>query len=130
MVYRFGGYELDEDNFSLTNDGRRIPLEPKSIQVLLLMVESQGKLLEKSVILDAVWLLLSNPRESKITAILAQPHKNMLCSASRLPGSPPVSATTGAGIISLGQLPLDEGCHTRLSGVKTFYRFIGWTPMA
>jgi DNA-binding winged helix-turn-helix (wHTH) protein len=54
LVYLFDRYELDDESFCLTRGGQRMPLEPKSIQVLLLMVTSQGKLLEKSAILDAV----------------------------------------------------------------------------
>jgi DNA-binding winged helix-turn-helix (wHTH) protein len=55
LVYLFDGYELDDESFCLTKGGQRMPLEPKSIQVLLFMVTSPGKLLEKSAILDAVW---------------------------------------------------------------------------
>jgi eukaryotic-like serine/threonine-protein kinase len=55
LVYLFDGYELDDESFCLTKGGQRMPLEPKSIQVLLLMVTSQGKLLEKAAILDVVW---------------------------------------------------------------------------
>lgn len=55
MVYLFDGYELDDENFCLIKSGHRMPLEPKSVQVLLLMVTNPGKLLEKAAILDAVW---------------------------------------------------------------------------
>jgi DNA-binding winged helix-turn-helix (wHTH) protein/tetratricopeptide (TPR) repeat protein len=55
MVYLFESFELDEQSFCLTQDGVRVPLEPKSLRVLLLLVQSEGRLLEKDAILGAVW---------------------------------------------------------------------------
>ena len=55
MIYLFSLFELDEENFCLTKDGQRVPLEPKSLRVLLLLVKSEGRLLEKNAILEAVW---------------------------------------------------------------------------
>ncbi|HEY6376300.1 MAG TPA: winged helix-turn-helix domain-containing protein [Edaphobacter sp.] len=55
MVYVFQGYELDEENFTLSYLGQRLALEPKSLRVLLLLVARQGKLIEKDAILEAVW---------------------------------------------------------------------------
>lgn len=55
MIYLFSPFELDEENFCLTRDGQRVPLEPKSLRVLLLLVKSAGRLLEKNAILEAVW---------------------------------------------------------------------------
>jgi DNA-binding winged helix-turn-helix (wHTH) protein/tetratricopeptide (TPR) repeat protein/TolB-like protein len=55
MVYLFQGYELDEENFTLSYLGQRLALEPKSLRVLLLLVARRGKLIEKEAILEAVW---------------------------------------------------------------------------
>lgn len=55
MVYLFQGYELDEENFTLSYLGQRLALEPKSLRVLLLLVARRGKLIEKDDILEAVW---------------------------------------------------------------------------
>ena len=55
MIYLFSPFELDEENFCLTKDGQRVALEPKSLRVLLLLVKSEGRLLEKNAILEAVW---------------------------------------------------------------------------
>jgi DNA-binding winged helix-turn-helix (wHTH) protein/tetratricopeptide (TPR) repeat protein len=55
LIYFFGPFELDDENFSLTRHGQRLPLEPKALRVLLLMVQSQGRLLTKAALLDAVW---------------------------------------------------------------------------
>jgi eukaryotic-like serine/threonine-protein kinase len=55
LVYVFQEYELDDLNFCLIRDGKRVPLEPKSLLVLLLLVSSNGKLLEKNVLLQSVW---------------------------------------------------------------------------
>jgi DNA-binding winged helix-turn-helix (wHTH) protein/Tol biopolymer transport system component len=55
VIYLFDTFELDDEGFCLLNLGERVPLEPKSLRVLLLLVASPGKLIEKSVLLDAVW---------------------------------------------------------------------------
>jgi DNA-binding winged helix-turn-helix (wHTH) protein/tetratricopeptide (TPR) repeat protein len=55
LLYLFEEYELDEGNFCLTRHGQRVPLEPKSLNVLLLLVAGQGKLFKKDAILEAVW---------------------------------------------------------------------------
>ena len=55
MVYLFGKFELDDADFCLFHEGRRIPLEPRALRVLLLFVQNPGKLLQKNVILESVW---------------------------------------------------------------------------
>ncbi len=55
LTYLFDKYQLDAENFSLTRQGERIPLEPKALRVLLLFVRNEGKLLEKNAIIQAVW---------------------------------------------------------------------------
>ena len=55
MFYRFGDFELSEEDFSLSRDGRRLPLEPRALCVLLVLVKSPNKLLDKKVLLETVW---------------------------------------------------------------------------
>jgi len=54
-IYLFDAFTLDEESFCLTRNGQRVPLEPKSLRVLLLLVKSEGRLLEKNTILEIVW---------------------------------------------------------------------------
>jgi len=55
VIYRFDTFELDEESFCLLNLGERVPLEPKSLGVLLLLLKSAGKLVKKDTILETVW---------------------------------------------------------------------------
>lgn len=55
MLYLFGEFELSEEDFSLSRHGKRIALEPRALQVLLVLAGSNGKLLEKKALLEAVW---------------------------------------------------------------------------
>ena len=55
MVYLFNHFELSEKDFCLHEKGERIALEPKSLQVLLLLVSKAGHLVEKSYLLETVW---------------------------------------------------------------------------
>ena len=51
----FHNFELDDLNFCLSREGKRVPLEPRALRVLLLFVQSPGMLLQKNFILEAVW---------------------------------------------------------------------------
>jgi DNA-binding winged helix-turn-helix (wHTH) protein/TolB-like protein len=55
MIYRFGDFELREEDFCLLHHGSRIALEPKNLSVLLQLVSHAGHLVEKSTLLDTVW---------------------------------------------------------------------------
>jgi DNA-binding winged helix-turn-helix (wHTH) protein len=44
-VYRFGPFELDVLRMRLLRDGAAVPLTPKALDLLLLLVERRGQLL-------------------------------------------------------------------------------------
>jgi DNA-binding winged helix-turn-helix (wHTH) protein/Flp pilus assembly protein TadD len=46
---------LSEEDFALTREGTRVPLEPKALRVLLLLAAAKGKLVSKQALLEAVW---------------------------------------------------------------------------
>jgi TolB-like protein/DNA-binding winged helix-turn-helix (wHTH) protein/Tfp pilus assembly protein PilF len=53
--YRFLDFELSESDFCLSREGHRIPLEPKALRVLALLVSRAGRLVDKQELLDSVW---------------------------------------------------------------------------
>ncbi len=53
--YQFGRFRLDPSEHRLLCDGRAVPLTPKAFDVLRVLVESGGRLVEKEVLLKAVW---------------------------------------------------------------------------
>jgi len=55
VVYEFGSYRLDPSQQLLTHGGREIPLTPKAFQTLLVLVESQGRIVGKDELLRKVW---------------------------------------------------------------------------
>ena len=55
MIYRFGDFELREEDFCLLRQGERVALEPKNLSVLLQLVGHAGHLLEKGTLLETVW---------------------------------------------------------------------------
>jgi TolB-like protein/tetratricopeptide (TPR) repeat protein len=54
-VYGFGPFVLDVADHSLKRDGAAIPLTPKQFDLLVALVESAGRLVEKGVLLQRVW---------------------------------------------------------------------------
>src|SRR5689334_15605888 len=54
-VLRFGSFELDVEQHSLRRAGQPIALTPKVFELLAILAESHGRLLEKDVLMKAVW---------------------------------------------------------------------------
>lgn len=53
--YTFGPYRLDAVRRVLLRDGAMVPLPPKAVDVLVVLVESAGQLVEKGELLAKVW---------------------------------------------------------------------------
>src|SRR5215475_8042240 len=54
-IYEFGPYRLDAVERRLLRDGAVVPLQPKVFDLLLVLVERHGRLLEKDELMKAVW---------------------------------------------------------------------------
>lgn len=54
-VYEFGPYRLDGRERVLWREGRPVSLAPKTLDLLLVLVEHHGQLLEKERLLQLVW---------------------------------------------------------------------------
>ncbi|HEY8460088.1 MAG TPA: AAA-like domain-containing protein [Blastocatellia bacterium] len=54
-LYEFGPFHLDVAERLLLRDGESVPLPPKAFDLLLALVERQGRLLEKTELMKLVW---------------------------------------------------------------------------
>src|SRR6266404_5664915 len=54
-LYEFGTYRLDVVERLLLRDGKPVEVTAKVFDLLVIMVENQGKLMEKSQLLEALW---------------------------------------------------------------------------
>ena len=54
-IYEFGPFRLDAGERLLLRHGQAIPLQPKTFDLLLALVQNPGHLLEKEELLKAVW---------------------------------------------------------------------------
>ena len=54
-LYEFGPFRLDVAGRLLSRDGEAVPLSPKAFDLLLALVERQGRLLEKTELMKLVW---------------------------------------------------------------------------
>lgn len=54
-VYEFGAFRLDVGERVLLRDGTPVPIPPKDLDMLLVLVENRGRLLEKDELLRRVW---------------------------------------------------------------------------
>ena len=54
-VYRFDEFTIDGPTMRLLRDGRDVTLEPKSLRLLLFLIENRNRLLTKDEILREVW---------------------------------------------------------------------------
>lgn len=54
-LYHFGPFCLDEGERVLLRDGRLVPLAPKALSILLVLVRHMGHVVEKNFLMDEVW---------------------------------------------------------------------------
>ncbi len=54
-IYEFGAFRLDAGERLLLRHGQPIPLQPKTFDILLALVQNPGHLLEKEELLKTVW---------------------------------------------------------------------------
>src|SRR5215470_11364855 len=54
-LYEFGPFRLDAAERLLMRDGQAVPLTPKVFDTLLLLIESRGRLIEKSEFMNTLW---------------------------------------------------------------------------
>jgi TolB-like protein/DNA-binding winged helix-turn-helix (wHTH) protein len=55
LIFRFDRFQADDDAFRLIADGTPVSIEPKTLRLLLYLIENRGRLVRKQEILDAVW---------------------------------------------------------------------------
>ena len=53
--YKFGPYRLDTAEHSLLREGQLVPLTPKVFDLLRVLVQSNGRLVEKDELLKEIW---------------------------------------------------------------------------
>src|SRR5882672_8336688 len=54
-VYEFDSFVLDETEKVLLRDGERVPLTPKALELLIVLVSNAGLVLEKEGLMETVW---------------------------------------------------------------------------
>jgi DNA-binding winged helix-turn-helix (wHTH) protein/tetratricopeptide (TPR) repeat protein len=54
-IYEFGGFRLDAGQRLLSREGKLVPLPPKTLQLLAVLVQNRGRLLEKDKLLSTIW---------------------------------------------------------------------------
>src|SRR5437762_12904560 len=55
LSYEFGPYRLDSSKRLLTRDGESVTLAPKTYELLLLLVQSDGQALSRQELMSALW---------------------------------------------------------------------------
>src|SRR4029078_13368905 len=53
--YRFGRFQLSGDGTLLLRDGVAVPLAPKVLQTLLVLVQHAGTVVKKADLIEAIW---------------------------------------------------------------------------
>jgi DNA-binding winged helix-turn-helix (wHTH) protein/tetratricopeptide (TPR) repeat protein len=54
-LYEFGPFRLDPEKACLWRDGEPVSLTPKAIETLLVLVQQNGKLVEREQLMNAIW---------------------------------------------------------------------------
>src|SRR5215216_1923545 len=53
--YEFAGFRLDPYKLRLVRDGSIVPLTPKAVETLLVLVQNRTRTIEREELLNAVW---------------------------------------------------------------------------
>ncbi len=70
MLYRFAGFEVDEERYELRRDGAAIEVQPKVLEVLLHLVRNAERACSKDELIDAVWADVSVSEGSLVRCIV------------------------------------------------------------
>ena len=54
-LYEFGPFRLDPTECLLVHDGQAVPLTPKVLETLIVLVENRGHMLEKEELMKRLW---------------------------------------------------------------------------
>ena len=54
-LYSFGPFRFDSEERVLVRDGAPVPLAPKATEILLVLVEHAGHLVDKDALISRVW---------------------------------------------------------------------------
>ena len=54
-LYEFGPFRIDTKNRLLFRDGQPIPLKPKVVDTLLVLIENSGRVLDKDELIQTLW---------------------------------------------------------------------------
>ena len=54
-IYEFGPFSLIVEERQLLADGKQVPSTPKAIDILIILVQNSGRVLEKKEIMDQIW---------------------------------------------------------------------------
>ena len=55
LFYEFGDFRLDAQKHRLLRDGEIVPLTPKAVETLRVLVERPGRLVERDELMNSVW---------------------------------------------------------------------------
>ncbi len=55
VIYRFGRFQMNVGEGFLLREGEIVPLTPKIFEMLLLLVQNNGRMLSKDEIMETVW---------------------------------------------------------------------------
>ena len=55
LIHRFGDFELDVSAYALRWQGRRVRIERRPMDLLILLVERRGELVTRTEIIDRLW---------------------------------------------------------------------------
>lgn len=72
--YEFAGFRLDAENHSLWRGGELVPIFPKSLEILVLLVRGHGEIVTREQLLETVWRD-TFVEESNITYTVSQLRK-------------------------------------------------------
>jgi DNA-binding winged helix-turn-helix (wHTH) protein len=105
MKYRYLEFEIDEDSFSISRDGKLLSVEPRVLEVLIYLIAHRERMVTKRELLAQVWRGIA-VTDSALT--------RCVCLLRQLLGRPNAIRT----IHARGYQWLDPACHIVAAGTR------------
>src|ERR1043165_9410179 len=115
--YRFGRFQLSGDGTLLLRDGVAVPLAPKVLQTLLVLVQHAGTVVKKADLIEAIWpdSIVEDTGLTRNTSVLRQAlgdeDQRLIVTVSRIGYR--FAGTVEPGRDSVTTPPVSDGRATR-----------------
>ncbi len=117
-IYEFGPFRLQPEEHLLLREGNPVPLTPKAFDLLLFLLQNQGRLVTKDQIMQAIWPE-SFVEEANITVLISSLRKAL---GEREADDPYIKTVPKKGYCFTAPVRTERAAGTRSAAWRAFFK--------